>query len=83
MVRISFETGMASLKTFIIARALALIPTILILITLVFFIMRVLPGDPVVAIVGMKAPPERVIELKKELGLMVRLETLSLYRYSI
>ena len=61
---------MASLKTFIIARALALIPTILILITLVFFIMRVLPGDPVVAIVGMKAPPERVIELKKELGLM-------------
>ncbi|MEM3952796.1 MAG: ABC transporter permease, partial [Nitrososphaerota archaeon] len=61
---------MTSLKVFIIARAIALIPTILILVTLVFFIMRVLPGDPVIAIVGMKAPMERVVELKKELGLI-------------
>jgi len=70
VTRIFSETEVASLKAFIIARALALIPTVLILITLVFFVMRVLPGDPVIAIVGMKAPPERVIELKKELGLM-------------
>jgi len=61
---------MTSLKIFIVARALALIPTILILITLVFFIMRVLPGDPVIAIVGMKAPMERVMELRRELGLI-------------
>lgn len=61
---------MTSLRIFIIARTLALIPTVLILVTLVFFIMRVLPGDPVIAIVGMKAPMERVIELKKELGLI-------------
>jgi len=61
---------MTSLKIFIVGRALALIPTILILITLVFFIMRVLPGDPVIAIVGMKAPMERVMELRRELGLI-------------
>ncbi len=61
---------MTSLKVFIVARTIALIPTVLILVTLVFFIMRVLPGDPVIAIVGMKAPMERVIELKKELGLI-------------
>jgi peptide/nickel transport system permease protein len=61
---------MTSLRIFIAARTLALIPTILILVTLVFFIMRVLPGDPVIAIVGMKAPMERVVELRRELGLI-------------
>ena len=61
---------MASLKAFIIARVLALIPTILLLVTLVFLVMRVMPGDPVIAIVGMKAPPERILELKKALGLV-------------
>jgi len=61
---------LTSLKVFIIARLLLLIPTILLLVSLVFFIMRVMPGDPVIAIVGMKAPPERVLELKKALGLI-------------
>jgi len=32
--------------------------------------MRVMPGDPVIAIVGMKAPPERILELRKALGLI-------------
>ena len=61
---------MASLKAFVIARVLVLIPTLLLLVTLVFFIMRVMPGDPVIAIVGMKAPPERILELRKALGLV-------------
>jgi len=61
---------LASLKAFLIARVLVLIPTVLLLVSLVFFIMRVMPGDPVVAIVGMKAPPERVMELRKALGLV-------------
>jgi len=61
---------LASLKVFVIARILTLIPTILLLVTLVFFVMRVMPGDPVIAIVGMKAPPERILELKKALGLV-------------
>ena len=53
-----------------ITRILVLIPTILLLVTLVFFVMRVMPGDPVIAIVGMKAPPERILELRKALGLV-------------
>ena len=61
---------MTSLKVFVIARVLVLIPTILLLVTLVFFVMRVMPGDPVIAIVGMKAPPERILELRKALGLV-------------
>jgi len=59
-----------SLKVFVIARLLLVIPTILLLVSLVFFIMRVMPGDPVIAIVGMKAPPERILELRKALGLV-------------
>jgi len=29
-----------------------------------------MPGDPVIAVVGMKAPPERILELRKALGLV-------------
>jgi len=61
---------LTSLKVFVIARVLVLIPTILLLVTLVFFVMRVMPGDPVIAIVGMKAPPERILELRRALGLV-------------
>jgi len=39
------------------------------LLTLVFIILRVLPGDPVSVILGPKAPPEVVEELRKALGL--------------
>ncbi len=61
---------MVSLRIYIATRALLTIPTIIILLTIVFVIMRILPGDPVTAIVGMKAPPEQIQELKKELGLI-------------
>ncbi len=60
---------MASLKAYIITRILLTIPMIFILLTLVFFIMRILPGDPVLAIVGMKASPEQIERLRRELGL--------------
>lgn len=57
------------LGRFIAVRALLMIPTILILLTFVFFIMRIIPGDPILAMVGMKAPPERVEELRHMAGL--------------
>ncbi|RLJ02026.1 MAG: ABC transporter permease [Candidatus Aenigmatarchaeota archaeon] len=60
---------MVSLKVYIITRLLMTIPMILILLTLVFFIMRILPGDPVLAIVGMKASPEQIERIRHELGL--------------
>jgi len=60
---------MASLKAFIVMRLLLTMPMVLILLTLVFVVMRVLPGDPVTAIVGMKASPEHIERLRKELGL--------------
>lgn len=61
---------MVSLRTFVISRILLTIPTILILLTLVFLVMRVMPGDPILAIVGMRASEEHMLELRKALGLV-------------
>ena len=60
---------MSSLRVYVITRVLAAIPMIFILLTIVFVIMRILPGDPVAVIVGTKAPPEVIETLRKQLGL--------------
>ncbi len=60
---------MVSLRAYVLTRVLLTIPMVFILLTLVFVIMRILPGDPVLAIVGMKAPPEQIERLRRELGL--------------
>ena len=60
---------MASLLRYAAYRVLLAIPTLIILLTVVFFILRVIPGNPIVAMVGMKAPPEYVEQLIKEAGL--------------
>ncbi|MET1101155.1 MAG: ABC transporter permease [Pyrodictiaceae archaeon] len=51
-------------------RASLIIPTVLILYTLVFIILRVLPGNPVIAVLGTKnIPEEQLHEIMRELGL--------------
>jgi len=60
----------ASLARYILVRALLIIPTILILYTLVFIIMRVIPGDPVQAALGTRyIPPEQLEALRHRHGL--------------
>lgn len=59
---------MASLKSYIITRALLIIPTILILMTVVFIVMRIMPGDPVIALLGQHAPQEVIDALRHQLG---------------
>lgn len=60
---------MKNLLKYIITRILLTIPMVFILLTLVFVVLRIMPGDPVSAMLGAHAP-ERVIEQKKEeLGL--------------
>ncbi len=44
----------ASFRNFVIARILLTIPMVLILVTMVFFVMRVLPGDPIRSQLGPK-----------------------------
>ncbi len=58
------------LARYIIMRALLIIPTVLILYTLVFIILRVIPGNPIDAVLGTKyIPPELKAELTRKLGL--------------
>jgi peptide/nickel transport system permease protein len=51
------------------ARLLQLIPTTVGALVLVFFLMRVLPGDPAAAMLGNNATPQAVADLKSQLGL--------------
>jgi peptide/nickel transport system permease protein len=60
---------MKRLLQYFIARVALTIPMLMILLTIVFGVIRIMPGDPVSAMLGGHAP-EKVIEAKKaELGL--------------
>jgi len=60
---------MRHLLRYVITRLLLTIPMVFIMLTVVFLVLRIMPGDPVSAMLGAHAP-ERVIEQKKEeLGL--------------
>ncbi|TLZ98504.1 MAG: ABC transporter permease [Methanobacteriota archaeon] len=59
-----------SLLAYAVTRAALGIPMLLILLTAVFFILRVLPGDPVLALWGGREPPPEVIaDARIQLGL--------------
>ena len=55
--------------TFIARRFLLTIPAMLAMSILVFFIVRLVPGDPAVVILGLRATPESVARLERELEL--------------
>jgi peptide/nickel transport system permease protein len=60
---------MGNLTRYVITRLLLTIPMVLILLSIVFVVLRIMPGDPVSALLGGHAP-EHVIEKKRaELGL--------------
>ena len=60
---------MQRLLRYVLTRILLTIPMLLILLTIIFVVIRVMPGDPVSAMLGGHAP-EKVIEARKaELGL--------------
>jgi peptide/nickel transport system permease protein len=59
----------SSLRNFLITRILLTFPMILIMITLVFFVMRVLPGDPIRSQLGNKLSPDQVNAIRERLGL--------------
>ncbi len=51
-----------------IRRLLAAIPTLLAVLTLVFVLVRIVPGDPAIAILGDRATPAAVAALQQKLG---------------
>jgi len=60
---------MKNLLRYIITRVLLTIPMLLILLTLIFVVLRIMPGDPVSALIGGHAPERVIQEQKEKLGL--------------
>ncbi len=59
-----------SLLRYLAVRAALIVPSILILYTIAFIVLRVLPGNPVLAVLGTKnIPEEKLRQLEEELGL--------------
>ena len=54
---------------FVLRRALLAVPTLLAVVTVIFFAMRTLPGDPAYAILGDGATAESIAALRERLGL--------------
>ena len=57
-----------SLRQYLLTRILLVVPMVFILLTLVFLLMRVIPGDPVSASLGGRVPQEEVDRIREELG---------------
>ncbi|HEY9593546.1 MAG TPA: ABC transporter permease [Spirochaetia bacterium] len=60
---------MRHLFSYIITRVLLAIPMIFIMVSLIFVVLRVMPGDPVSAMLGGHAPQKVIDQKKKDLGL--------------
>jgi peptide/nickel transport system permease protein len=58
-----------SLRNFLITRILLTIPMVWFLITVVFIVMRVLPGDPIRSQLGPKATPGQIERIRARMGL--------------
>jgi peptide/nickel transport system permease protein len=65
----SASAGSGSLARYILVRILLVIPMMLVLLTVVFLLLRVAPGDPVTASVGGRLPPAVIAQKRAELGL--------------
>ncbi len=60
---------MKTLRVYIVTRILLTIPMLLILVTLVFFVVRIMPGDPVEAMLRPGVPKEYKDQIRHNLGL--------------
>jgi peptide/nickel transport system permease protein len=60
---------MTGRSTYIINRLLQMIPTLVVLLILIFLMIRLIPGDPAVTMLGIMATADRVEELRHHLGL--------------
>jgi peptide/nickel transport system permease protein len=62
------RAGSGSLPRYILQRILLVIPMIWVILTLVFFLLRVAPGDPVSAALGGKLNPQALAQARERLG---------------
>lgn len=59
----------AGLGSYIVVRLILLIPTVMVLLTLVFTLLRLTPGGPAAAMLGERATPERIALIEQRFGL--------------
>lgn len=64
-----FVKGSLGLRRYILTRIVLTLPMIFILATLVFIVMRILPGDPVRSALGPKGTAEQIEHMRQSLGL--------------
>lgn len=57
-----------SLRTYLITRLLLFVPNVLVILTIVFLLMRVAPGDPVSVALGGQRPPDQIAQLREDAG---------------
>ena len=64
-----FIRGSVGLRRYILTRIVLTLPMVFILGSLVFLVMRVVPGDPVRSALGPKGTPEMIQHIREQLGL--------------
>jgi peptide/nickel transport system permease protein len=64
-----FVRGSGGLRRYIMTRIALTLPMVFILASLVFLVMRVIPGDPVSSALGPKGTPAMIARVRTELGL--------------
>jgi peptide/nickel transport system permease protein len=60
---------LASLRAYVLTRLLLVLPMLLIVLSIIFVVARILPGDPVIAVLGPKATTEEKAKMRAQLGL--------------
>lgn len=65
----AFFRGSAGLRAYIATRVALALPMTFILVTLIFFVMRIIPGDPVTSQLGPRGGAEARERMRRELGL--------------
>lgn len=69
LLAVVFVRGSTSLRRYIITRIVLTLPMVFILATMVFVVLRILPGDPVTSALGPKGTPEMIQQMRTALGL--------------
>lgn len=59
-------TGSRSIRNYLLVRLALTIPTLWFLVSLVFFVMRVLPGDPIQSNIKPGTPPEIIAQIRED-----------------
>jgi peptide/nickel transport system permease protein len=69
VVLFAFLRGSGGLRSYIVTRLLLTIPMVLILVSVIFFVMRIIPGDPVTSQLGPRGGEEARARMTEQLGL--------------